>query len=244
MALPKLNVPQYELELPSNGKKITYRPFLVKEQKVLMMAQEGNDEQETIRAVRKVITDCCITNGINVDELPLFDIEYFFLQLRSKSIGEKISLYFRHQICPNNDNLPAKNQTEIVVDLNKVKVIKDKKHEPKIKLTDDVGIIMKHPKIDMINKFQNLDRTNITAVFEIIGNCVDQIYDANETYSPTDYTPKELEAFLSEMTETQFEKIQDFFLTMPKIKYSAKFKCIDCQYEDVVEVEGLQNFFT
>ena len=136
MALPKLNVPEYELELPSNGQKIKYRPFLVREQKILLMAQEGNEEKEIVRAVRKVITDCCITNGLDVEELPLFDIEYFFLQLRSKSIGEKVRLYFRHQICPKNEDKPAKNQTEIEVDLTKTKVIRNKKHNPKIHYTD------------------------------------------------------------------------------------------------------------
>ena len=243
MALPKLSVPEYDLTLPSNGQKIRYRPFLVKEQKILMIAQEGNDEKETVDAVKKIISNCCLTEGVDVEEMPLFDVEYFFLNLRSKSVGEKVSLYFRHQKCPENDNEPAKNQTEIEVDLNKVKVVKDKKHNPNIKLTKDIGIVMKHPKVNSMGKFQSNKEKDMSLIFKIIGECIDQVYDADDTYSATDYTPKELDEFLSNMTEDQFLKIQTFFETMPKIKQNVKFKCVDCEFEDVVEVEGLQNFF-
>ena len=242
MALPKLNAPEYELELPSNGQTIKYRPFLVKEQKILMIAHEGEDEKETVGALTEILSNCCLTENIKIDELPLFDIEYFFLQLRSKSVGEKVRLLFRHQECPKNDNKPAKNQTEIEVDLTKTKVIKNKNHNPKIKLTKDIGVLMKHPKINSINSTNG--QSEMTTVFNMIGECIEQIYDADNTYSSSDYTPKELEEFLSDMTEEQFGKIQLFFDTMPKIKQDIKFKCTDCKYEDTVEVEGLQNFFT
>jgi hypothetical protein len=244
MALPKLSIPEYELELPSNKQKIKYRPFLIKEQKILMIAQEGKDEKEMVMAIKQIIKDCTITGDIDIDSLPLFDIEYFFLQLRSKSIGEKIDLFFRHQKCPENNNEPAKNQTQIKVDLSKVKVVKDKKHNTKIKLTKDIGIIMKHPKIDLLNKFQGKSMTEMSTVFNLIGECIDQVYDTDETYNATDYTPKELEEFISTMTEEQFKKVQDFFNTMPKIKHTVNFKCVDCKFEDTLEVEGLQNFFT
>jgi hypothetical protein len=244
MALPKLSVPEYELELPSNQQKVRYRPFLVKEQKILMIAEEGKDEQEIVKAIKQIISACTLSKDVDISSLPLFDIEYFFLQLRSKSIGEKVKLFFRHQICPDNNNEPAKNQTEIEVDLNKVKVIKDKKHKSKVELTKDIGLVMKHPKIDLINKFQGKEMNDMANIFRLISECIDQVYDADETYNATDYTPKELEEFISDMTEGQFKRVQEFFETMPKLKHKISFKCIDCKYEDTLEVEGLQNFFT
>ena len=244
MALPKLSIPEYELTLPSNQQKVKYRPFLVKEQKVLMIAEEGKDDQEIVNAIKQIISDCTISKDVDISSLPLFDIEYFFLQLRSKSIGEKVKLFFRHQNCPDNNNEPAKNQTEIEVDLSKVKVIIDKNHKTKIELTKDIGIIMKHPKIDLINKFRGKEINEMANIFKLISECIDQVYDADEIYNTTDYTPKELEEFISTMTEEQFKRVQDFFETMPKLKHKVKFKCIDCKYEDTLEVEGLQNFFT
>jgi len=242
MALPKLIAPEYTLELPSTGKKLKYRPFLVREQKLLLIAEEGGDETETVNAIRQVIKNCCLEKNLDIEDLPLFDIEYIFLQLRSKSIGEKTKLYFRHQRCPSNDNQPSNQQTEIEVDLSKVKVIKNPKHTNKIKLTSKIGIIMKYPKINLINEYGTNIGTDV--IFKILGQCIDQVYDSEESYSPTDYTPEELDEFISDMTEDQFEKIKIFFDTMPTLKHTIKFVCIECGEKENIEVQGLQRFFT
>jgi len=242
MALPKLTAPEYTLELPSTGKKIKYRPFLVKEQKLLLTAGEGGDEEESINAVKQVIESCCLSKNLNIEELPLFDIEYIFLQLRSKSVGEKTTLFFRHQKCPENNDGPSKKQTEVEIDLSKIKVKKNPKHTNKIKLTNDVGIIMKYPKMDMINTYTEKD-VDGESIFKLIGQCIDQIYDSEESYSSTDYTPEELDDFLSSMTESQFENFKNFFETMPSLKHTIEFTCTDCEGKEKVEVQGIQHFF-
>ena len=242
MALPTLNAPEHTLELPSTGDKVKYRPFLVKEQKILMLAQEGDSEEESVEAIKQIINNCCSLDEKAIENLPLFDIEYIFLQLRSKSVGESVTLYFRHQECENNDNQPSTKQTEINVDLSKVKVTKDPKHTTKIQLTKDVGVIMKYPKIDLINKYQETG-LNADTIFELIGNCIDKVYDSENSYNNSDYTPEEMENFISSMTETQFQDIRNFFDTMPVLKHTVKFTCVDCGFKDNIELEGIQSFF-
>jgi hypothetical protein len=243
MALPKLTAPEYTLELPSTGKKIKYRPFLVKEQKLLLTANEDDDEKEVIDAIKQVIKNCCLTKTLDVEDLPLFDIEYIFLQLRAKSVGEKATLFFTHQECPKNNNSPSKKQTEVEVDLSKIKIKKDPKHSTKIKLTNDVGIIMKYPKIELINTYTEEDVSG-EEIFKLIGKCIEQIYDSEGSYSSTDYTPEELDDFISSMTESQFGHFKDFFETMPSLTHSIKFTCVECEKEEEIEVKGIQHFFT
>ena len=241
MPLPNISVPTYELKFPSDGTKIKYRPFLVKEQKLLLIAQEGNDDEEIISAIKELLSNCCVEGDLNIDDRPTFDIEYFFLNLRSKSVGEKVELYFRHQECPENNGMPAKNQTEITVDLSKVEVKKEEKHSNKIKLTDDVGIIMQYPKIETSVFVSNPN--NIELALNVIKDCIGQIYDSETVYTSQDYTPEELDEFVSNMTEEQFTKIKNFFDTIPKLKHTVEFVCADCKFKDSVEVEGLQSFF-
>tara|TARA_R110000824_G_scaffold49838_12_gene139695 strand:- start:974 stop:1708 length:735 start_codon:yes stop_codon:yes gene_type:complete len=243
MPLPSMTVPTYDFELPSTGEKINYRPFLVKEQKLMLIAQEGGDEKEALEAIKQILENCCLNPDIKINELPLFDIEFFFLQLRSKSVGEKVQLYFRHQLCPKNDGQPSNTQTEIEVDLNEVKVQTDPSHNKKIDLNDGVGMIMKYPKVDSLANIDFKNQDNLDGIIKFIGNCIEKIYDKNEMYTQQDYTPEELNEFITNLTEDQFNKIQNFFDTSPKIKHLVNFKCADCGIEDKLEVEGIQSFF-
>jgi len=238
MALPKLDVPIYDLELPSTGKKLRYRPFLVKEQKLLFMASEGQDPAEMVTAMRQILTNCCV-DEINVEEIPLFDIEYLFLQLRSKSVGEISTIRFP---CRNEEK-KCDEVIEVEIDLSKIKVHKNKKHDKQIKLTDTLGLMMKYPKIELLSSLENLAANNMDEVIKIISQCIDNIYDADTIYSTKDHTEEELEEFLLDMTQDQFEKVQLFFETMPKLSKTIKYECKKCKFKDSIELEGLQSFF-
>ena len=242
MALPKLDVPIHELTLPSTGEKLKYRPFLVKEQKLLFMANEGEDSKEMVDSLRQIITNCCI-DDIEVEDLPIFDIEYIFLQLRSKSVGEQSTLQFK---CQNvMEESTCGGIVEMNLDLSKIKVHKDKKHNPKIQLTKDLGMIMRYPKIELLSEIEGLTegKEDMNEILKIIVKCIDNIYDSDNVYSAKDHTLEELEEFLLGMTQDQFEKIQLFFETMPKLKENVKYKCNKCGLEDAVDLEGLQSFF-
>lgn len=240
MALPKLDVPVYNLELPSTGKEIKYRPFLVKEQKLLLMASEGEDPREMVDSMRQIINNCCVEE-IAVEELPLFDIEYIFLQLRSKSVGETSNVKFR---CKNIiEEKECNGIVEIDIDLSKIKVQKNEKHNNKIKLTENLGMIMKYPRIELLTSIENLKENSMDDVITIIAQCIDSVYDSDEVYNSKDHTVEELQGFLLGMTQQQFEKVQLFFETMPRLKETVNFKCEKCKAEDTIELEGLQSFF-
>lgn len=241
MALPKLDVPIHELTLPSTGKKLKYRPFLVKEQKLLLMAGEGNDPKDMVNSLRQIIINCCVENDLDVESLPLFDIEYIFLQLRSKSVGEVSTVKFK---CKNIvDESPCGGVIESEIDLSKIKVDKDKRHDNKIELLNKLGMIMKYPRIELLTEIENLENTNMDEIIKIIAKCIDSIYDEDTVYSSKDHTPEELENFLLGMTQEQFEKVQLFFETMPRLKETIATKCEKCGLEDTIELEGLQSFF-
>ena len=225
MALPKLNVINHNLNLPSTGKELTYRPFLVKEEKMLMMAMESGEPKDMIRATRDIITSC-VEDNIDVNNLPMFDIEYIFLQLRAKSIGDITTISYTlgdEDKCSKNKDKSCTYSTE--VDLNTVTINKNKEIEAS---TNIVGLEGE----DLVNK-----------TFEMIGNCIEYILEDEEMHSTKDYTSKEVEEFLNSLTSAQFRNIQNFFDTMPKLQKEIIAKCTVCGKKNTKVLEGLADFF-
>lgn len=237
MSLPKPPVPTYDLELPSTGKTIKYRPFLVKEEKILLMAMESDEEKQIKNAVTQIVKDCVLTRGIKVEDLPSFDIEYVFLNIRAKSVGEEVKMNIT---CTDDDE----TQVEYILDLNEVKVLKDSNHTNKIMLTDTSGIVMKYPGMDQFIQTQIMMKSlNAEAVFDIIVNCVEQIFVDDDVYESKTTSKKDIEEWLGGITSKQFEKVKDFFTTMPKLSHTFKVINPKTKVESEYTIEGLINFF-
>ena len=234
MALPKLATAKYELTLPSTGQKVEFRPFLVKEEKMLMLAQQEGSQQSLIRAVQDLI-DTCTFGKLDSKKLPTFDIEYVFLQLRCKSIGEKTTVTIT---CPDDDE----TRVNIDINLSEVKCIKEENHTNNIKISDDVGVIFDYPEISKIMKATG-SKNDATATFEVIKSCVNQVYDADNVYTRNDMEDKELDEFIESMSHDQFMKVQSFFDTMPKVKHKITVKNPKTEVESDLVLEGLQDFF-
>lgn len=237
MALPKPPVPTYELELPSTGKTIKYRPFLVSEEKVLLMAMESEDEKQITNAVKDIVKSCVLTRGIKIEDLASFDIEYLFLNIRGKSVGEEVEM----KLTCTDDN---ETQVDYTLDISEVKVQKDPKHNNKIMLDDNTGIVMKYPGVEQFIQTQiMLKSLNAEEVFDIIVDSVHQIFAGEDVYEAKTTPKKEVEEWLGGLTSKQFEKIKDFFATMPKLSHTFTVKNpntgVDCEYT----IEGLVNFF-
>ena len=209
MSLPKLDVPIYELELPSNGETISYRPFLVKEEKILLMAVEGKDQKEMVTAIKQILTNCVLTKGVNPEKLPLFDIEFLLLNLRSRTTGDVIKTRYVHKDC---------KPVELEINVNDIEMVKDPEHTDKIQLTNTVGMKMRYPDINMMNGITDIAGQKTEEVFDLITKCVESVYDEEETYGKTDYTPKELKEFVLGLTQEQFKKVETFFSTLPKMQ--------------------------
>ena len=236
MALPKLNTPSYELEIPSTDEKIMYRPFLVKEEKILLIALESAKNEEIIRAMKEIVSECTF-NKLDISNLPMFDIEYIFLNIRAKSVGEVSKLKIR---CPDD----KKTMADVEIDLNSVNVEIGEGHTNKIELEEGTGLIMQYPTID---SFKQLGLQNITAknMTDIISACILQIYEKNgeKVYNAKDQTTKELSEFVEQMNTKQFQKVQKFFDTMPKLKKVIKVKNPKTKVESEVTLAGLNDFF-
>lgn len=241
--LPKIDVPLFNLTLPLSKKTIKFRPFLVKEEKILLMAMESGEEESILAAIKQIINNCCV-DELNVDILPVTDLEFLFLNLRARSIGETIELQYK---CNNKVKSESGEETDcngvVKFDLNllTVKPESDPDHTNKIQLTEKMGIVMKYPNMKIV---ESSDGENATErIMKVLVNCVDYIYDEETVYYKKDIEDKELVEFLENLNRDQFAKIQNFFDTMPKIKTNLDFKCIKCGYEEKVLVEGIQNFF-
>ena len=237
MALPKLNVPVYEAVLPSTEKVIKYRPFLVKEEKLLLTAQESGEEA-VLPAVKQIIKNC-VQGEIDVDNLPIFDIEYVFLRLRAKSVGEEITLGLKPCGCPQNDGELCKFTTEVSVNLEEIKCVKDKTHTSKIMLDNKIGIMMKYPDISQLNTKGSENEMG----FEVIKKCINMIFTEEETHERDSFTDKELDDFIDSLNTKQMEKIKNFFDTMPVLKHTVKYTCKTCDEEKETTLQGLQSFF-
>ena len=236
MALPKLNTPTYELEVPSTDQKIKYRPFLVKEEKILLLAMESKDNTQIIQAVKDIVSSCTFEK-VDVSSLPMFDMEYIFLNIRAKSVGEISKLKI---LCPDD----KKTYASVDLDLTKVEVQVGDDHTNKIELTDDMGLIMTYPTID---SFLDSGIETITAnnMLDIIGSCVLQIYEKNgeKVYQGKDQTKKELTEFIEQMNSGQFRKVQSFFDTIPKLTHTVKVKNPKTKKTSEVKLTGLNDFF-
>ena len=236
MALPKLTTPTYELEVPSTDEKIQYRPFLVKEEKILLIAMESGKNEDIIEAVKQIVEECTF-NKLNLGTMPMFDVEYIFLQIRSKSVGEVSKLKL---LCPDD----KKTYAEVEVKLDDVKVQVDEGHTNKIELDNDMGMIMTYPNID---SFKTSGITTITAsnMLDVIGTCILQIYEqkGEKVYEAKDQTKKELSDFIESLQSKHFKKVQQFFDTMPKLKHTIKVKNPKTKKESEIVLAGLNDFF-
>lgn len=234
MALPKLDAPRYEMKLPSTNQKVIYRPYLVKEEKILMLAMESQDDRQMIRAVKDVISAC--TDGeVDVNTLTMFDMEYMFTQLRSKSVGEKTIVGVKCTACE------AKNDVDI--DLNGVHVDVPNAKSRKIELTKEVGIVLKYPSIDEVMNSQTSDASDVDKTFDIIVSCIDSIYSGDEIFDAKDQTKKELKEFIESLGADQFNKIKNFVEGMPSAKIAVAFDCVKCGHHNEFDVKGIANFF-
>ena len=236
MALPKLTTPTYELEIPSTDEKISYRPFLVKEEKILLMAMESGKNEDIINAVKQIVSECTF-NKLKIGTMPMFDIEYIFLNIRAKSIGEVSKLKL---LCPDD----KKTYADVEVNLEEVQVQVGDDHTNKIELTDSMGMIMTYPTIDSFvdSGIQQINASNMT---DIIGKCILQIYENNgeKVYEAKDQTQKELQEFIDQMNTKQFKDVQKFFDTMPKLKHEVKVKNPKTKKVSNVTLAGLNDFF-
>jgi hypothetical protein len=238
MPLPTIATPSYELELPSTGKTIKYRPFLVKEEKLLVLALESESNKEISNAIKAVLKSCIQTRGVKVESLPTFDIEFLFLNIRGKSVGEEIEV---------NIIAPDDGETSIPVRIliDDIKVTKDKNHNNKIKLDDKLFMQMKYPSLDEFikNNFDINTEMDIDKSFELIASCIDKIYNDEEVWPSSDVTKKELVDFLGQMNSSQFKEVEKFFVTMPKLSHEFKVINPNTKVESTVVLEGLSSFF-
>lgn len=238
MTLPINTTPIYTLTIPSTGKQFKYRPFLVKDEKALLIAQQTEDDVVILDTVKQVILSCAKT-PIDVDSLASFDIEYIFLQMRAVSVGEFVELVFACDTCESPDA-----RSNVVVNLQQVKVERSESHTNKIELFGDVGVVLKYPTLETLKKIQAADSsTDLDDIFNIVTDCIDFIYSAEEVFAAKDQTQDELIEFLNNLTSEQFDKIQTFFQTMPKLKTYIDYKCPVCGKEHHKYMEGLASFF-
>ena len=238
MPLPKISTPTYELELPSTGKTIQYRPFLVKEEKVLVIALESEDTKQITTAIKTVIKNCILTKGIKVEQLPTFDIEYLFLNIRGKSVGEVIEVNI---VCPDDEETPVK----IEINLDDIQVQKNDEHTNKIKLDDEIMMQMKYPSLDEFikNNFDLENGSEMDQSFELIASGIDTIFTADEVWAASDCTKKEIRDFIESMNSSQFKEIEKFYATMPKLSHVVKVVNPKTKVKSEVVLEGLASFF-
>lgn len=237
MPLPTISTPVYELELPSNEKTIKYRPFLVKEEKLLVLALETEDTKEISNAIKAVLKNCIQTRGIKIESLPTFDIEYLFLNIRGKSVGEQVEV---NLIAPDD----GETSVPVSINLDDIKVQKKEGHTNKIKLDDSLIMEMKYPSLDQFIKSNfDISESNVDQSFELITSCVDKIYNEEEVWDASDVTKKEIIDFLEQMNSIQFKQIEKFFETMPKLSHEITFTNPKTKVESTVVLEGLSSFF-
>ena len=238
MPLPKISTPTYELELPSTGETIRYRPFLVKEEKLLVIALESEDTKQITTAIKTVIKNCILTKNVKVESLPTFDIEYLFLNIRGKSVGEELEVNI---ICPDD----GETQVPVKINLDDIQVQKNDEHSNRIKLDDSIMMEMKYPSLDQFikNNFDFADKNAMDQSFDLIASCIDKIFTEEEVWTAGDVTKKEMADFLESMNSSQFKYIEKFFETMPKLSHSIKVTNPITEIESEVVLEGLASFF-
>ena len=240
MPLPKIATPSYELELPSTGQTITYRPFLVKEEKLLVIALESEDTKQITNAIKAVIRACVLTKGIKVETLPTFDIEYLFLNIRGKSVGEDLDVKL---ICPDDNE----TEVDVVISLDDIQIQKPEGHSNQIKLDNNLMMELKYPSLNEFikNNFDPNDTSKnpMDQSFDLIGSCINKIYNEDEVWVAADCSKKEINDFLDSMNSNQFKEVEKFFETMPKLSHTVKVKNPKTKVESDVVLEGLASFF-
>ena len=238
MPLPTIVTPTYELELPSTGKKIKYRPFLVKEEKLLVLALETENTKDISTAIKTVLKNCIQSRGVKVENLPTFDIEFLFLNIRGKSVGEEVEV---NLIAPDDEE----TQVPVTINLDDIQIQKTEDHTNKVKLDDALTMEMKYPSLDQFIKsnFDFTEEVNMDQSFDLIASCIDKIYNEEEVWSTADCTKKEVKDFLEQMNSMQFKEIEKFFETMPKLSHSVTFTNPKTKVESTVVLEGLSSFF-
>jgi len=238
MPLPKIATPTYELDLPSTGQSIKYRPFLVKEEKVLVIALESEDNKQITTAIKAVLKSCILTKGVKVESLPTFDIEYLFLNIRGKSVGEELEV---NVICPDD----GETTVPVIINLDDIEVQKDENHSNKIKIDDSIMMELKYPSLDQFikNNFDFNDKNAMDQSFELIASCIDKVYTEDEVWATADCTKKEVKEFLESMNSQQFKEIEAFFETMPKLSHTINVTNPNTKVESEVTLEGLASFF-
>ena len=238
MPLPTISTPTYELNLPSSNRKVKYRPFLVKEEKILILAMESQDTKQIARAVKDVLAKCILTKGIKVDKLATFDIEYLFLNIRGKSVGEQIEVMVT---CPDDE----KTQVPMSINIDDIKVEREDGHSTDIKLDDTYTLRMKYPSLNEFIKtnFDQVENMRVDDTFDLISSCIDQVYTDEETWSHQECTKKELSDFVESLNSNQFKLVENFFTSMPKLSHIVKVTNPNTNVDSEIKLEGLQSFF-
>ena len=238
MPLPKIATPTYELELPSTGKTIQYRPFLVKEEKLLVLAMESEDTKQITTAIKAVLKSCILTKGIKVEHLPTFDIEFLFLNIRGKSVGEDLEVNI---VCPDDNE----TQVSVNINLDDIKVQRSEDHTNQIKLDKTIMMEMKYPSLNEFikNNFDLNEKSQMDQSFDLVGSCIDKIYTEEEVWATEDCTKKEVNEFLESMNSSQFKEIETFFTTMPKLFHTINVTNPKTKVKSDVVLEGLASFF-
>jgi len=238
MPLPKIATPTYEMVLPSSNKKIKYRPFLVKEEKILIIAMESEDQKQITNALKTVINNCILSRGIKVDKLSTFDIEYLFLNIRGKSVGENVEVMIT---CPDDNE----TQVPVIIPLDEIKIQRNPKHQRDIKLDDNLVMRMRYPSLNEFIKtnFDFTDEVGVEESFDLVISCIDQIFNEEESWTSSDCTKKEMVDFLEQLSSKQFKDVEQFFDTMPKLSHKIKVTNPKTKVENEIVLEGLSSFF-
>ena len=239
MPLPKINTPIYDLTLPSTGKKIKYRPFLVKEEKILIIALETEDISQITNAIVEILNDCILTKGVSVSKLATFDIEYLFLNVRAKSVGETVEV---NVVCPDDN----KTSVQMEINLDSIKVQKTRGHKNIVKLDNQYSMKLKYPSLDEFidSNFESNEESDVDKSMNMITSCIEMVYDKEESWAASDSTQQELEEFIEQLNSKQFKSIENFFETMPKLSHKVKVINPTTEVESEVVLEGLASFFT
>ena len=241
--LPKLDIPIYEVKLISSGKTVRVRPFLVKEQKLFLIASESDDQKETVNVIRQVLKNC-ILDEVDVDNLPTFDLEFLFMNLRARSVEEVVDLRYKCNNTlkdENGEDKKCSGSVEFKLNLLEVEPTVNPNHTNKIQLTDNLGVVLKYPTFEMIQKYETMSENDV--MLNVLIDCIDYIFDADNVYYAKDTPKEELVDFVDNLQQAHLEKIKVFFDTMPEIKKDVHFACPKCGYEEDIEIKGMQNFF-
>lgn len=240
MALPRIDTPVFHIKLPLSQKDIKFRPFLVKEQKNLLMALEADDRETIERNIKQILHNCTLSEGIDIDKLPVVDVEYYFINLRAKSVGEIVE---NNYICNNEvDGVKCGNKMKVELDLNAIEVDGFDPNDSLIKLTDSISIKLKYPEFSIVEKL-NSSENSVETAFKIIVDSIEYIYDGEQYYYTEETTTQELMEFIESLNQDQFGKLEKFFESIPKIRKHVDIKCSKCGFDHSITVEGLENFF-